>query len=512
MNLLYIPFNRMKIAGSRQVKRNLFPCSRLSAIMNLRNLAGLGLWIILLLHLSPVVAQSAPNDSLVTYMELAAKNNPLVLQRFSEYQAALQKVPQAGSLPDPELTLGMFLKPMEIISGKQVADIKLMQMFPWFGVLKNARDEMSLMAKAKFESFRDARLEAYLDVQRNWYELMRLKQDVAVSEDNLAILKTLERLSLVRFRTSGTGGSSSGSMQNASPRTASPSNDGMQSMGSSSQGLQQSSPGQSGNPMPGGSMPSSAGQTGLTDVYRIQIEIGNLENDIEDLRDQQNTTLARFNALLNRSPLTPVALPDSLNAQMLNVALPVVSDSMLAGNPMLGMLRYEQQSIDAKQKMVKRMGYPMIGLGLDYSLINKSAMSTSPMNGNDMLMPMVSITLPIYRKKYKAMQQETEWLQKANDQQWQSTANALQTQYYEAIQKYRDAGRRVALYRKQADITEKTYAIMLKSYASDGTELSGILDISRQLLDYRYREVEALADYNTAIAWLKRLMASSSIE
>lgn len=512
MNPEYIPFKTLELSCSRQQKRNLFQYSRLPAFLNFWYVAGFSLLIFLLFHLSPVGAQSARNDSLVTYMELGARNNPLVLQRFSEYQAALQKVLQAGSLPDPELSLGVFLKPMEIISGKQVADIKLMQMFPWFGVLKNARDEMSLMAKAKFESFRDAKLGVYFDVQQNWYELMRLRENVAVSENNLAILKTLETLSLVRFRASGTGSSSSGSMQNASPRTPTPSNGGMQSMGSSSRNLQEPSSGQSGKSTSGGSMTSTEGQSGLADVYRIQIEIGNLENDIEALRDQQNTTLARFNALLNRSPLTPVALPDSMNSEMLNVALPAVSDSMLAMNPMLGMLRYEQRSIEAKQKMVKRMGLPMIGLGLDYSLISTSSMSTSPMNGNDMLMPMVSITLPIYRKKYKAMQQETEWLQKANDQQMQSTVNELQIQYYEAIQKYRDAGRRMVLFRKQADITGKTYAIMLKSYASDGTGLSGILDISRQLLDYRYKEVEALADYNTAVALLKRLMASSSFD
>ena len=41
-------------------------------------------------------------DSLIKYLEIAAKNNPAVLQKFSEYKAALQKIPQVGSLSDPE--------------------------------------------------------------------------------------------------------------------------------------------------------------------------------------------------------------------------------------------------------------------------------------------------------------------------------------------------------------------------------------------------------------------------
>jgi len=48
-------------------------------------------------------------DSLYNYLEIAAKNNSDVLQKFAEYQAALQKVPQVGSLPDPEFSMGIFL-------------------------------------------------------------------------------------------------------------------------------------------------------------------------------------------------------------------------------------------------------------------------------------------------------------------------------------------------------------------------------------------------------------------
>src|ERR1035437_6702291 len=70
------------------------------------------------------------SDSLNQYLVIAAKNNPSVLQKFYEYKAALQKVPQVGSLPDPELNVGVFIQPMELVDGKQVADIRLMQMFP----------------------------------------------------------------------------------------------------------------------------------------------------------------------------------------------------------------------------------------------------------------------------------------------------------------------------------------------------------------------------------------------
>ena len=93
-------------------------------------------YIVLSVLMFPVVSIFSQSDSLINYLEMAAKNNPTVLQRYNEYQASLQKVPQVGSLPDPQLEMGVFLSPMELISGNQVADIKLMQMFPWFGVIK----------------------------------------------------------------------------------------------------------------------------------------------------------------------------------------------------------------------------------------------------------------------------------------------------------------------------------------------------------------------------------------
>ncbi len=395
-------------------------------------------------------------DSLMNYLEMAARNNPTVLQRYADYEAALQKVPQVGSLPDPELSLGVFLSPMELVSGNQVADIRLMQMFPWFGVLKNAKDEMSLMAKAKYETFRDAKLQLFFDVQRTWYKLNKVEQNIRISEKNLDLLRTIERLSVVRFKA---GASGSGS--------------------------------------------------GLSDVYRIQIEISDLQNDIEWLKSQRTTLFAQFNAYLNRPQTLPVSLTDSMALERFDPAMLTLSDSSLNNNPMLGMLRFEQQSLEARKLMVTKMGYPMVGVGLNYSLIGKSDMSTSPMNGSDMVMPMVTITLPIYRKKYKAKQAEVELEKAANKQNYQATANALQTEYFQAVQLQRDAKRRINLYAGQNQLASKSLDILLKSYSSSGANLTDLLRVQQQLLDYELQQVEAIADYNTSVAWIKRLLAYS---
>jgi outer membrane protein TolC len=405
---------------------------------------------------------------------------------------------------------------MELVNGNQIADIRLMQMFPWFGTLKAAKDEMSLMAKAKFESFRDARSEVFFNVKRTWSDLQKIQKEIQTSEQNLEILHTMERLTLVKFKASPSGGSRiappGGSIPANSSQTGSGNPQGMQSMKGSSGNQITTNSNQTSSLMQPNSMGSSSGGSGLADLYRVQIEIGELENNIALLKSQLTTITARFNAYLNRPPLSPVYLPDEMIPDSFGLSLLMVSDSMLLHNPMLGMLQYEQQSLDARKRMVTHMGYPMLGLGVNYSVINKNEMSTSSMNGKDMIMPMATLTLPIYRNKYNAMKSEAELLKTANKQNYQSTSNSLQSDYYEAVQLFKDGERRMILYDKQSNLAEKTLDIMLKGFSTSGTPLTDILRIRQQTLDYELKKIEAVADYNTAIAWLRRLMAYSPVQ
>ena len=451
------------------------------------------------------VVWSQEKDSLINYLEIAAKNNPTILQKYAEYEAALQKVPQVGSLADPELSAGIFLSPMELTAGNQVADFRLMQMFPWFGTLKFAKDEMSLMAKAKYETFRDTKLQVLFEVQQIWFELYKVQQAIEISQKNIEILNTLERLSLIRFKTASISGSNSNSSsvkQNNVAQSTSSGSAGMQQLG----GIAGTKPTQSSRAMPSSTMNSSGG-SGLTDLYRIQIETNDLENNIALLNNQKQTIVARFNSFLNRPLQETVKLPDTIKSNTLNVPLLAVADSILVQNPMLSMLNYEKKSLEARKKMVTQMGYPMIGLGLNYSLIQKNPMSTSEMNGDDMIMPMLTLTLPIYRKKYKAMQTEAEKLKTATEHQIQATANALKTEYYETVQDYEDAQRRIKLFEKQYSLANQSLNIMIKSFSASSAGLSDILIIQQQTLDYELKQVQAVADFNTAIVKLQRLMA-----
>jgi hypothetical protein len=45
----------------------------------------------------------------------------------------------------------------------------------------------------------------------------------------------------------------------------------------------------------------------------------------------------------------------------------------------------------------------------------------------------------------------------------------------------------------------------LKNFSVSNSALSDVLRARQQTLDYEFKKVEAVADFNTAIAWLNRL-------
>ncbi len=416
----------------------------------------------------PVVAQTP--DSLDHYLEIAAKNNPGLNADFLTYKASLEKVPQAGAWPDPRLDIGFFLKPMDIVGGRQIADFTLMQMFPWFGTKKAAQTEATHMARMAYAQFTETRDNLYLEVYTQWYVLSTLVQQLGNNRDNLQLLKQLEELAL-RKVSSPSGGMTSG-MGSAAP--------------------------------------------GMSDVLRVQLEMAEIENNIESILSEIAAEKAKFNALLNRPADMEVILPDAI------VKVPFLFDEGVTmgeienQNPMLGMLVEEELAYRAKGEMEQKMSYPMFGIGLQYMLIGESAAAPAnqamdnSMTGMDMVMPMVSITLPIYRNKYKAQQCESRFLQQSAREKYHNTLNMLQSDLFKLKHQLDDAERKIALYRKQEQLARTTYNLVVQEFVSAKSDLTNVIQVQRQLLDYQLRKAEAIAEYNTKVASIRKLLSFNS--
>ncbi|HLF34354.1 MAG TPA: TolC family protein [Cyclobacteriaceae bacterium] len=466
------------------------------------------LLLILLLPGYTVTAQQS--DSLLQYLEQAAANNPGLKAKYLEYSAALEKVPQAASLPDPELQFGYFIKPMQQMNGNQVNDIRFMQMFPWFGTLKAAKDEASKMALARYEEMRNLKFRLFKDVKISWYRVYRTKKEIDITEQNLEILKGLERLATIRLK-SGEISSEGGGMGSA--RVSMPSqqqdNDGINGNSSMGGGMATENTGSAGNngsmSQAGGSSMGGAGQGGLVNVLRVQIEIRSLENRLALLKDQLQTDKIRFNSYLNRPPLTDIYIDNSLMESHLPYSFSALADS-LEHNPMIRMLENEKAANESKLNMVTRMGYPMIGLGLNYSVYQKRDDVSDIMNGEDMIMPMITLTLPVYRKKYNAMKREASYQRDAAGSSADQVYNELIVELQTAYQLYLDADRRIKLNIELTGLAEKSISLQTAAYRSEGTDFEEILRLQQQWLDYQFQMIAAAVDKNSAIAVIESLI------
>ena len=478
---------------------------------------------ILLSALWYLPSQAQTTDSLSYYLETAARNNPSVNSSFALYKASLEKIPQAGAFSDPELEMGFFFKPMEQLSSKQVADFTLMQMFPWFGTRKAARSEATEMARMAYEQFRESRNNLFYEVKSQWYQLNNLNEQYKNTAANLALLKQLEQLALNRYTASSSPGvpvSSAATSPVISPLPQATVNNGMGSMGNMTPSPAPASPGGS-KAMSGmgsnmGGSPMGSGSSGsMSDILRIQIEMAELENNLEALLSNRKAAEARFNSLLNRDQSLPVQTSDSLTQKLFSVKDNAVLDSIILSNPMLSMLEAEANAYKAKAEMDKKMSLPMFGIGLQYSIMAKRSEEMARMsgmgnmNGMDMVMPMVKISIPIFRRKYNAQQRESRHYRQASELKYEDTLNQLHAEYIALKQQLADASRKIDLYAKQQDLSRSTWQLMIREFSAGTTSLTDIIQLERQLLDYSLKKSEAVAEYNTLVAGLEKLVSTS---
>lgn len=411
---------------------------------------------------------SQTSDSLQYYLEMAGKNNPKIKSDFLKYKSSLEKIPQAGAYPDPTLDIGFFLKPMDIIDGKQVADFTLMQMFPWFGSQKAARTEAAQVSKMAYEEFRLSVNNLFLDVYTQWYLLGSLQEQLKNSKMNKASLQQLEKLATQKY----------------------------------------SSPSFSSNDM-------SKSSGGMSDVLRIQLEVAELDNTIESIQSEIVAEKSVFNALLNQPPNAVVNVSDTITQLPYIFDSAVVMEQIQQKNPLLLRINEESLAYEAKAEADKKKSYPTIGVGVQYSIINKRSdmiLPVTSMNGMDMIMPMVSISLPIFRGKYKAQQKESELAILSNMEKYKDTRNSLEAQVYQVKHELDDAARKIELYSKQTQLAQTTYNLLVQEFVSGKNDLANLIQVHRQLLDYKFKKADAVAKYNTVVASINSLISYSTPE
>lgn len=389
-------------------------------------------------------------QSLDDYFKLAAENNPGLQAKYKSFEAAMQKVTQVSSLPDPNLSFGYFVSPVETRVGPQRARFSLTQMFPWFGTLKAQENAATLMAEAKYQEFLDARNKLYYQVSASYYPLYELQKLISIEEENQRILSSYKEIATIQFQ------NDKGSM---------------------------------------------------VDVLRVDIMLKDATTNLSILEQKQKPLVTRFNKLLNRSDDDNIVVRDSL----FTFSLPANyrKDSLLASNPILDELELKIEASKASEQAAIKQGLPKLGVGLDYVIVGQRTDMSVPDNGKDAFMPMVSVSLPIFRGKYKAAQKEAQLMQESYSLQREEATNRLTSSYdmiWFEIQKQVEL---IQLYEEQIQESGQSLNLLFSAYSNSGKDFEEVLRMQQQILKYQKMKATALSEYHIALAELDYITAKS---
>lgn len=344
--------------------------------------------------------------------------------------------------------MSVFGKMVETRVGRQEAKFTLSQMFPWFGTLQAKENVANAMAEANFQNYLDVRNEVFFNVKKVYAELFEIHRMLNLEEENLKILDTYKELALSKFK--------------------------------SGKGL-------------------------MVDVIRIDIKRNESLTNIKLLNDKLTPFQTAFNKLLNRTIDENIVLNDQLPITNLNTE--VTTDSLLLNNPKLLGLDKQIAAFENQVIVAKKEGLPKFGLGIDYSIISKRDVPDLALNGQDVLMPMISVSLPIFRKKYNAAQQEAQLMVNATTEKKEAVMNNLQTMLASAKFDASKSNDLLNLYSEQIKRTKQAIVLLVTSYSSSGADFVEILRMNQELLVFEKATATEIKNQYTAIAKLDYLLS-----
>ena len=243
----------------------------------------------------------------------------------------------------------------------------------------------------------------------------------------------------------------------------------------------------------------------MSDQLRLDAEEERLKEQTESLETQLTLQKQQFNITLHRQPNVALSLPDSIPLRQ----MPTFNWTEIErNNPKLAQYSAIQKAFKSQEEQARAKGMPMIGVGLQYMLNGKVDMPMMPnMNGKDMVMPMVSVTIPIYRKKITSAIHSAQLMERSAAYNYQSQLDALQSTYLSIEQRADDIKRKLKLYESEVSLLNRTLELMQKEYATGAASLTDILQTTRESIDYDLLKAEANAQYNTITAEAIQLLA-----
>lgn len=372
-------------------------------------------------------------QQLETLINQALENNPEIQKFNFQYKIASEKVNEVNSLPNTEFNFGVMAVAPEMDMPMERFRVSVMQMLPWFGAITARQNYATSMADAQYIDITIAKRKLALSVSQFYYQLYELRNKQDVLDKNNTLLQSYEQLALTSVE---------------------------------------------------------VGKASVVDVLRLQIRQNELQQEKDLLVEQYNSIQATLNSAMNRdydidvSVVSYLEIPKDDN---------FYSYESLEVNPEL--IKYDKlyQSVEQSELLNQKESGPMIGFGVEYINQESSPMITS--SYKDMIMPMLSVSIPIFNKKYSSQTKQNEWRKKEIESQKNERLNMLKSELSKAISQRNQSRIKFVTQEKNLEQAKDAETILIKSYETGTMDFNAILDIQELQLKFQLIQIESVKTY-----------------
>lgn len=374
-------------------------------------------------------------QQLETLIEEGLTNNPEIQLFELKYQVAKEKVNEVNTIPNTEFGVGYFVSEPETRTGAQRFKISAQQMLPSFGSITARENYKNSLADAVYEDIAIAKRKLVASISQSYYNLYALKGKKIILEDNIVLLETYEELALTSVE---------------------------------------------------------VGKASAVDVLRLQMRQNELEQLKQVLEQDYLAEQTLLNKLLNREKSIEVSVDNELTMPSERI---LINSENLALHPEL--LKYDKlyKSVEKSELLNRKESNPMFGFGLDYIAVSERPNMSFNDNGKDIIMPMVSVSIPIFNNKYKSKTKQNELQQQEIEFQKKERLNTLETLLEKAINNRVSARISYATQTKNLKQAKDAETILVKSYETGTIDFNDVLDIQELQLKFQINQMESIKNY-----------------
>jgi outer membrane protein TolC len=388
-------------------------------------------------------------------IEVALQNNLQIKAAKKDWEAALQKISQVKTLPDPVLSYAHFGQSIETRLGPQRNKISVSQQIPFFGKL-GIKGEIAEKSAGVFEQqYNAVKADVVLRVKESYFSLFLIDRSIRIFQEEKAVFRRLSEIATKKYE---------------------------------------------------------MGQAGQQDSLKAQLEISKVTEKLLTLHQIRKAVIADLNSLLNRETDTPFGETGEFTLPEMEVSLEQLMDWAGKNRPELRRAQSVIQTNSENLKLAKKGYYPDFRIMLDYIDIGAGT-TAQPEDGRNSWMASIGINIPIWQKKRRAAEAEAAIRIKSSEDSHRDLVNKTFSQINALFFEVITAQEQIALYEfsllPQAEQTLKASEV---GYLAGKVDFLDLLDSERMILMIKNGYYKILAELGKSFARLERLVGKDLIK